>query len=595
MNLKILTWNVRGLHDQDKRLRIKNLLKEWHADVVCLQEIKMEVITGQFVRSLWRCRYVDWMFLRSNGASGGILLMWDKRLVEKLEDAVGFFSVSCKFKNVEDQKIWMFTGVYGPNDDRDRRLIWDELVGMRSWWEVPWVVGGDFNMVRFPLERVGSNTFSPAMHDFSDFISVHGLVDMPMSGGNFTWTNNREVSSMSRLDRFLFTSDWDEGFVNICQKRLIRLNSDHFPVLLECGVIRRERRPFRFENMWLRAEGFGDQVKSWWDSYSVTSTPSYVFAYKLKALKADLKIWNATEFGHISMQKQQLMAALREIDAMTDTRPLDVEEQGRREQTAIELDKVLLMEEISWRQKSRALWLKEGDKNSRFFHWVANSHRNVNTIGKLLINGISSTNQDEIRDHISQFYEQLYKENGSRRPMLDGIQFASISEEEAAWLDRPFEESEIVHVVQGCNGDKAPGPDGFSLAFFQQCWGVVRNDMLAVGYEFHEYCSFERSLNATFISLIPKKHGADEIKDFRPISLVGGMYKIIAKLLANRLSVVLGNIISPSQNAFVKGRQILDSVLIANECLDSRLKSKCPGCFMQAGLGEGLRSCFFFF
>ena len=130
MNLKILTWNVRGLHDQDKRLRIKNLLKEWHANVVCLQETKMEVITSQFVRSLWRCRYVDWMFLRSNGASGGSLLMWDKRLVEKLKDAVGFFSVSCKFKNVEDQKIWMFIGVYGPNDDRDRRLMWDELAGM---------------------------------------------------------------------------------------------------------------------------------------------------------------------------------------------------------------------------------------------------------------------------------------------------------------------------------------------------------------------------------------------------------------------------------------------------------------------------------
>jgi hypothetical protein len=101
--------------------------------------------------------------------------------------------------------------------------------------------------------------------------------------------------------------------------------------------------------------------------------------------------------------------------------------------------------------------------------------------------------------------------------------------------------------------------------------------MLAVCYEFHEYCSFERSLNVTFISLIPKKHGADEIKDFRPISLVGGMYKIIAKLLANRLSVVVGNIISPSQNAFVKGRQILDSMLIANECLDSKLKANVPG------------------
>ena len=102
--------------------------------------------------------------------------------------------------------------------------------------------------------------------------------------------------------------------------------------------------------------------------------------------------------------------------------------------------------------------------------------------------------------------------------------------------------------------------------------------------EFHEYCQFERSLNATFVALIPKKHGADELRDFRPISLVGGMYKIIAKLLANRLSVVLGKIISSSQNAFVKGRQILDLVLIANECLDSRIKAALPGVLCKLDL-----------
>ena len=80
-------------------------------------------------------------------------------------------------------------------------------------------------------------------------------------------------------------------------------------------------------------------------------------------------------------------------------------------------------------------------------------------------------------------------------------------------------------------------------------------------------------MNATFITLIPKKHAASEIKDFQPISLVGEVYKIIAKVLANHLRMVMGDIISVSQNAFVRNRQILDSVLIANECLDSRLKS----------------------
>ena len=159
------------------------------------------------------------------------------------------------------------------------------------------------------------------------------------------------------------------------------------------------------------------------------------------------------------------------------------------------------------------------------------------------------------------------------RPTMDGLDFACIGEDERLALEREFSKEEVFQVLMEMKGDKAPGPDGFTMAFFQKCWRVVEEDVMAVFVHYHRYSVFERSLNASFLTLIPKKNNAINVKDFQPITSVGSVYKLLSKVLANRLRVVLDSLISESQNAFVGGRQILDSVLIANECQDSKLKS----------------------
>uniref|UniRef100_A0A2N9J9F5 Reverse transcriptase domain-containing protein n=1 Tax=Fagus sylvatica TaxID=28930 RepID=A0A2N9J9F5_FAGSY len=587
MSIRLVSWNVRGLNEGSKRLTVRNLLRQWKADLVCLQETKLQSMSRSLIRSLWGGHHVDWLFVGSNGASGGLLILWDKRCLEKVDEALGLHTASCKFRCVASGFEWAFTGVYGPHDVSARRVFWEEMAGVHSWWDVPWVVGGDFNVVRFPSERLGATHLTTAMQDFSDFISSTGLMDIHMVGGRYTWSNSQ---SRSRLDRFLFTPTVEDHFTLLVQRRLPRLVSDHFPILLECGPIENGRRPFRFENMWLKSEGFLAKVKGWWESYTFQGSPSFVVASKLKALKRDLKIWNDEEFGNIDGRKSSLAATVKSLDDIEDERHLSDMEHAQRDQAKADLEKTLLMEEICWRQKSRTLWLKEGDKNTKFFHRIANSHRRKNAIGQLEVEGVTVTDTGEIKDRLVDFYKNLFTEIRVRRPTLDNLPFSSIDSEEAAGLEADFTEEEVSEAVHNMNGDKAPGPDGFSLAFFQFCWSVVKGDIMQIFHHFFNHGSFTKSINATFIALIPKKPGAVEIKDFRPISLVTGLYKIVAKVLANRLKAVLGKVVSAPQNAFVKGRQILDSVLIANECLDSRLKAGDPRGVVQAGFREGLRS-----
>ena len=113
------------------------------------------------------------------------------------------------------------------------------------------------------------------------------------------------------MDRFLATPSWLDQYSRVSQRRLPRPTSDHFSVLLEEGGLRRGPSPFKFENMWLKAEGFKDLIGGWWQGIVVRGSPSYRLALKLKGLKQNLKIWNKEVFGSFERNKAE---ALQQVE-----------------------------------------------------------------------------------------------------------------------------------------------------------------------------------------------------------------------------------------------------------------------------------------
>ena len=105
--------------------------------------------------------------------------------MEKISECVGEYTIICSFRKVEDHFTWAFAGVYGPNSDGARRLLWDELANLLSWWNITWWIGGDLNVTHFPSETSREGQFSPTKTEFSYFIFYQVLIDLPLVRGMF--------------------------------------------------------------------------------------------------------------------------------------------------------------------------------------------------------------------------------------------------------------------------------------------------------------------------------------------------------------------------------------------------------------------------
>ncbi|KAK3224602.1 hypothetical protein Dsin_004464 [Dipteronia sinensis] len=216
-------------------------------------------------------------------------------------------------------------------------------------------------------------------------------------------------------------------------------------------------------------------------------------------------------------------------------------------------------------------------ENSRFFHCVANARRKANYIGDILFDGAVCSNLAQVREGVLNHFKTHYRSKAKARPKIHSLSLRQISDRQNKELEEDFSRDEVWEALSNCDGNKAPGPDGINLNFVKKNWDVIREDFMSFLKEFHKDGVIVKDLNRTFIALIPKIAKPETMKDFRPISFVGSMYKVLVKILANRLRKVMNTIIGEAQMAFVKQCQIVDSFVIASEIIHNWKKDSKGG------------------
>ncbi|GKE11321.1 RNA-directed DNA polymerase, eukaryota [Tanacetum coccineum] len=189
----------------------------------------------------------------------------------------------------------------------------------------------------------------------------------------------------------------------------------------------------------------------------------------------------------------------------------------------------------------------------------------------IMIDGIWVTDPQHVKMTFHTFYKDKFDVSDSLTELSPVVPFATLSQEDSMELEKSVTLKEIRATVWDCGSQKSLGPDGFSFLFRKSYWELLKEDVGNSVRCVLESFVMPRGVNSSFITLIPKISNPIHIKDFRPISLIGMQYKIIAKILANRLSKVIDKVVSKEQSAFIAGRQILDGPIVLSELMPCQL------------------------
>ncbi|KAL5555663.1 hypothetical protein UlMin_037899 [Ulmus minor] len=563
--MNILAWNVQGLGNNWTFQILHEYVQQYSPPLVFLSE----TLCSKSQMERWRIKlgFTGMLIWEKEGRSGGLCLFWSDTIsVQLLSGSKGHIDVLVTSHN---SPCWRFTGLYGNLDSSLRTHFWNLLKRLGDSSDLPWLCGGDMNEILFSHEKQGGvDRAHYLMSNFRETLNYCGLADLGFRGPKFTWCRGKATSLIQeRLDRMLGNREWMDLFPNSRVHHLNLRGSDHRPLLVELLQADEfslfgknwKRGRFHFEEAWVDEAGCSNIIKEHWNSRSVDSLDGV--ASKLRLCASDLEKWNLDSFRSLKLQVRKMKTAFDCIDKQLSSH--NWKEHQRLEKA---FSALRYKEERYWKQRSKDTWLKCGDRNSKFFHQKASARHAKNSISGLLDTNENwcDTEQGMARI-IESYFESLFSSSSPSLVEFDRVLDTidrKVTSQMNEQLDQVFGPEDVKEAVFQMAPTKSPGADGMSAIFYQSFWPIVGEEVTAACLGFTNRGLPLGNINETIITLLPKIKNPSRITEFRPISLCNVLYKIIAKMLANRLRKVMDKIVSEEQSAFIPGRLISDNAII---------------------------------
>ncbi|CAL1395984.1 unnamed protein product [Linum trigynum] len=379
--MRTFSYNCPGLGNTRVVGALKSLLRQTTPSLVFLSETKqIEEYNEEFRKKLGYDKGDAWSTNQEGGGrAGGVALWWKEEvLVQVMSSSLHHIDAKVIEK---DGVVWRFTGVYGWSKNEDKHNMWELMTLLNDQWRGPWLCGGDFNQIVNSGEKSGGRLMGDGyMEDFRLYLAECGLKDLVFHGYPFTWDNRRKAKRFveERLDLFVATNEWQVHFPEARILHLDRDRSDHRPLVCdpkgEANIEVKWGWQFRFEPHWVRHDGCKQTVAQVRSEEGHSETVN-----KLDKCRLKLDQWSKETFPNYRTQPARIKKEIRKLDWLRKTNVvLDQRRTLESELAALDHD-----EELFWKQRSRANWLKGGDKNTNYFHWKASSRKKRNTLKKL--------------------------------------------------------------------------------------------------------------------------------------------------------------------------------------------------------------------